>query len=84
VTISDAEAVSWSTSTTTGMEVWIAPPAAVSMTVGWVRPRVVTIVPEGMKMDATRRASLTRPPPSARKSNTRPRTPCLSSPWTAS
>ena len=62
----------------------MAPPVASSTCVGWVRPRVVTITPLGMKMLAISCASSTRPPPLPRRSNTSPRAPACSSCSTAS
>ncbi len=72
-----------STSTTTGIEGAIGWPVARSVSLGWVRPRVVTIVPFAMKMLAISCASSTRPPPLARRSSTIPRAPSCSSRCTA-
>ena len=62
----------------------IAPPVATSICVGCVRPRVVTIVPLGMKMLAISCASSTSPPPLPRRSSTMPWAPSCSWSSTAS
>ena len=63
VTISAADAVPRSTSTTIGILGAIASPLAMYTWRGWLRPSVETIVPSGMKMLATLTASSSRPPP---------------------
>ena len=84
VTISAEEAVLASTSTTAGIEGEIASPSAIRVWVGWVRPRVVTIVPFVTKMLAISCASSTSPPPLPRRSSTMPLAPLCSSRSTAS
>src|SRR6185437_4974550 len=75
VTISAADAVLASTSTTIGIEPGIAPPIASSVWEGWLRPRVETIVPFSMKSLAISCASETSPPPLPRRSSTIPWAP---------
>ena len=70
VTISDAEADSPLTSTATGILVLIDEPVASNTRSGRERPRVVTILPSGMKMEETSTASFKRPPPLSRRSRT--------------
>src|SRR5436190_4551915 len=75
VTISDAEAVSRSTSTTSGASGRSGLPSAFSVRVGTERPLVVTIVPPLRKRLAISWASSTKPPPLARRSSTKPCAP---------
>ena len=70
VTISDADAVPLSTSTTSGCVGTIGSPVASSVRSGTERPFVVTILPLRRNALATSWASDTRPPPLPRRSST--------------
>src|SRR3954452_16148336 len=83
VTISEAEADWPLTSTVTGIFVGMEEPVASKTCSGRERPRVVTILPSGMKMEEIWTASSSRPPPLSRRSSTTALAPLAIRPRTA-